>query len=157
VYVWLRFVSVSTPSLIPRLLKKYDIILFIIYGAHNCGSSHRCTLIGDVIIKKGAEGNVFYIIKDGTVAVTDMGAQYADHTLTVGAYFGERALLTGEPRAATITAQTSCLLMALDREAFNTLLGTCIVSSFVFHSLVLVGRLIIPVSLLFLVIIRSAT
>jgi cGMP-dependent protein kinase len=78
---------------------------------------------GDVIIKKGAEGNVFYMVKEGTVSVTDMGAQFSDHTLTVGAYFGERALLTGEPRAATITAQTPVLLMALDREAFTTLLG----------------------------------
>ncbi len=76
-----------------------------------------------MIIKKGAEGNVFYIVKEGTVSVTEMGAQFSDHTLTVGDYFGERALLTGEPRAATITAQTSVKVMALDRESFQNLLG----------------------------------
>jgi CRP-like cAMP-binding protein len=57
------------------------------------------------------------------VAVTEMGAQFSDHTLTVGEYFGERALLTGEPRAATITAQSAVKVMALDRESFNSLLG----------------------------------
>ena len=78
---------------------------------------------GDVIIKKGAEGNIFYIVKEGTVTVTEMGAQFTDHTLSVGEYFGERALLTGEPRAATITAQSHVKVMALDRESFNSLLG----------------------------------
>jgi cGMP-dependent protein kinase len=78
---------------------------------------------GDVIIKKGQEGNIFYIVKEGTVSVTEMGAQFTDHTLSVGEYFGERALLTGEPRAATITAQSHVKVMALDRESFNSLLG----------------------------------
>ena len=78
---------------------------------------------GEVIIKKGQDGNVFYIIKSGTVSVTEMGAQFSDHTLTTGDYFGERALLTGEPRAATITATTAVKVMALDRESFNMLLG----------------------------------
>jgi CRP-like cAMP-binding protein len=78
---------------------------------------------GEEIIKKGAEGNVFYMIKEGTVSVTDMGDLYTNHTLTAGDYFGERALITGEPRAATITAQGPVKVMALDREAFNLLLG----------------------------------
>jgi CRP-like cAMP-binding protein len=63
------------------------------------------------------------MIKEGTVSVTDMGEQFSNHTLTAGDYFGERALLTGEPRAATITATTPVKVMALDRESFNLLLG----------------------------------
>lgn len=80
-------------------------------------------IIGDVIIRKGAEGNVFYMIKEGSVKVSDAGQQFSDHILSAGDYFGERALLTGEPRAATVTAVTKTVLMALDRETFNGLLG----------------------------------
>jgi len=46
-----------------------------------------------------------------------------DSTLTAGEYFGERALLKDEPRAATVNARTDVTLMALDREDFNNLLG----------------------------------
>ena len=38
-------------------------------------------------------------------------------------YFGELALLKGEPRAATIMADTDCKLLSLDRMAFKRLLG----------------------------------
>eukprot|EP00602_Paraphysomonas_sp_CaronLab_P010418 CAMPEP_0185025144 /NCGR_PEP_ID=MMETSP1103-20130426/8214_1 /TAXON_ID=36769 /ORGANISM="Paraphysomonas bandaiensis, Strain Caron Lab Isolate" /LENGTH=758 /DNA_ID=CAMNT_0027558279 /DNA_START=58 /DNA_END=2331 /DNA_ORIENTATION=+ len=79
---------------------------------------------GQTIIKKGSEGNIFYMIKEGTVKVSDVGSGgFNDHTLTAGSYFGERALITGEPRAANVTAETPVLLMALDRESFNSLLG----------------------------------
>lgn len=79
---------------------------------------------GQTIIKKGAEGNIFYMVKTGTVRVNDGGAgTFNEHTLGAGHYFGERALITGEPRAANVIAETKCLIMALDREAFNSVLG----------------------------------
>ena len=79
---------------------------------------------GDTIIKKGSEGNIFYMVKTGTVRVNDGGEGiFNEHTLGAGHYFGERALITGEPRAANVIADTKCLIMALDREAFNSVLG----------------------------------
>ena len=80
---------------------------------------------GDTIIKKASEGNIFYMIKEGVVKVSDVGAgsQFADHKLRAGDYFGERALITGEPRAANVIAESKVVLMALDRHAFNSLLG----------------------------------
>lgn len=38
-------------------------------------------------------------------------------------YFGELALLRGEPRAATVAALTDTSVLMLAREDFNTLLG----------------------------------
>jgi cGMP-dependent protein kinase len=80
---------------------------------------------GDVIVRKGTEGNVFYIIKEGQVKISNIGdgKTYQDHDLTVGDFFGERALITGEPRAANVTALTKVVLMALDRVSFDSLLG----------------------------------
>lgn len=85
---------------------------------------------GDYIIRRSTEGNVMYIVKEGTVKIKDImikkdgdKSQFADHVLKDGDYFGERALLTNEPRAANVVAESDCVLMALDREAFNSLLG----------------------------------
>jgi len=81
---------------------------------------------GDVIVHKGDKGEVFYIIKEGKVKVSDIGlgeSEFQDQTLSSGEFFGERALLTGEKRAATVRAAGDCVLWCLSREQFETLLG----------------------------------
>jgi cAMP-dependent protein kinase regulator len=40
-----------------------------------------------------------------------------------GEYFGERALLKNEPRAANIIAETKLQVVLLDRKSFRRLLG----------------------------------
>ncbi|TMW66433.1 hypothetical protein Poli38472_004198 [Pythium oligandrum] len=81
---------------------------------------------GERIIKKGERGNVLYIIKTGTVVCSDAGDARGMEALrlTDGDYFGERALMTHEPRAANVTAETDVTLIALDRQAFDDLLGS---------------------------------
>jgi CRP-like cAMP-binding protein len=72
----------------------------------------------------GEQGNVCYFIKEGEVECTKIGDTSLG-SIVIGpeSYFGERALLTDEPRAADVTAKSACVLMALDRNAFIELLG----------------------------------
>jgi cAMP-dependent protein kinase regulator len=42
---------------------------------------------------------------------------------TVGDYFGERALIKNEPRAANVIAETQCTVVSMDRHSFKRLLG----------------------------------
>jgi len=81
---------------------------------------------GEYIFKKGDIGDMFYILEKGTAKVHDIGfgdTKFDDIDIESGAYFGERALLTGEPRAATVTATSDCVCLALSRESFEATLG----------------------------------
>ena len=40
-----------------------------------------------------------------------------------GDYFGERALIKNEPRAANVIAVTDCVLVSIDRHSVKRLLG----------------------------------
>jgi MFS family permease len=71
---------------------------------------------GDVVIREGESGDLFYVIESGEVEVTKEGRHVA--TLGSGDYFGEIALLRDVPRTATVTALSDTVLQALDRATF---------------------------------------
>ena len=78
------------------------------------------------IINKGDIGEVFYIIREGTVKAHDIGfgdSQYVEQHMGPSDWFGERALLTGEPRAANVTATSNCICLCLSRDTFEKILG----------------------------------
>jgi len=76
---------------------------------------------GDVIIRQGETGDYFYIIAEGEVAVSIDGAEKAK--LEAGKYFGEKALLSEDTRAATCTAAARTICLSINREHFVELLG----------------------------------
>lgn len=81
---------------------------------------------GEVIIKKGDEGDEFYILKEGEVAVTDIdlgGNAFDNQVLKDGDYFGERAIVKKEPRVANITAKTKTSTYCISRDVFLKVLG----------------------------------
>jgi CRP-like cAMP-binding protein len=77
---------------------------------------------GEQIIAQGAPGTTFYLVASGEVSVWAGAKPDLELArLRRGQYFGEMSLLTGEPRAATVTAATDVLLLELDREIFAQL------------------------------------
>ena len=76
---------------------------------------------GDAIIREGEVGDKFYIIESGTVKVDGEkdGKPFHDITLGSGDFFGEVALLTGEPRNATVLAREPVEVLTLAKEHFD--------------------------------------
>jgi len=79
---------------------------------------------GSEIIKEGAVGDKFFIIVSGKVKVTKGGVETSNSPLKEGEYFGEIALMTDEPRKATLAAIDDVKLVYLTREAFIRLMGS---------------------------------
>src|SRR5205814_10048000 len=65
-------------------------------------------------------GDCMYCIASGEVSVKLIPQPV---TLKEGAFFGEIALVTGEPRSATAVAATECRLLTLDLADFRELAG----------------------------------
>ena len=83
---------------------------------------------GDFIIKEGDQGNKFYLIVDGEAFATKTLKDGAEPTVVMNYkasdYFGERALLKNEPRAANIIAKgEETVVVSLDRKTFSRMLG----------------------------------
>jgi signal transduction histidine kinase len=75
---------------------------------------------GQVIFKKGEEGDKMYIIKEGSVRVHD--GSHVLSRLVKGQVFGEFALFDEEVRSASITTEEPCTLFVLGQEDFYKLL-----------------------------------
>lgn len=71
---------------------------------------------GAEIIRQGDPGDAFYVLVDGTVEVTRDGAHLAD--LQAGQSFGEVALISGQPRNATVRAADDCRAYRLECAPF---------------------------------------
>jgi len=76
---------------------------------------------GEVIFEQGVPGNAMYIVESGEVVIHKDNVEIMNSKR--GDFFGERALLKDEPRAAKVTAVKECKLLMLDKMAFDILLG----------------------------------
>lgn len=75
----------------------------------------------DIIVREGAEGNVFYIILKGEVLVTKNvnGHQKQIRRMGKGEHFGEQALIREVLRTATCTADGPVTCFSIDKEVFE--------------------------------------
>ena len=84
----------------------------------------RHYLSGTTILSQGDEGDAFYIIQTGAVQVVLENRGRAEIIRVQGPqeWFGEMALLSGEPRSATIVALRDSLIWRLSRHAWDELI-----------------------------------
>ena len=75
----------------------------------------------DLIIKEGDAGTELFLLQEGKCKATKGDQTVMEYS--VGDFFGERALLKGEPRAANVIADSDCTLVSMDRHSFKRLLG----------------------------------
>ncbi|XP_022098772.1 cAMP-dependent protein kinase type II regulatory subunit-like isoform X2 [Acanthaster planci] len=85
---------------------------------------------GECIIAQGDEADGCYFIENGSVRITmknkdDPTKEKQIATYNAGQYFGELALITNNPRAASVYACGDVRCAFLDVNAFERLLGPC--------------------------------
>jgi cAMP-dependent protein kinase regulator len=77
---------------------------------------------GEVVIREGEEGDIFYILERGKVSVWRIDERQVEQKideLGPGQYFGEVALVSNAPRNATVRADTPLTALTLDYGDFN--------------------------------------
>jgi CRP-like cAMP-binding protein len=77
---------------------------------------------GDYVVRKGERGTEVYMVVSGRVRVSDRLPDGTEKILTrlePGAVFGEMALVSQEPRSASVVAETAVEVLRLDVEAFE--------------------------------------
>lgn len=88
---------------------------------------HKQYEVQDTLIQEGDEGWSFFVITEGAAAASKVinGIDIVVKTYGPGGYFGELALLTNQPRAASVRAiePGPCKCVRLARSAFTRVTG----------------------------------
>lgn len=85
----------------------------------------RVYLPGETVVREGEAGEELFYIDRGDAAITAHTAAGSQPVvkLSAGQYFGEMSLLTGAPRAATVTAETELQVLVVGRRIMQELLA----------------------------------
>jgi uncharacterized membrane protein YdbT with pleckstrin-like domain len=76
---------------------------------------------GTVVVRQGDPGDAFYVVLSGHLEVLQVDEKKRERVINyhlAGHYFGEGALLTGKPRAATVRAMDDIELAFFDKRTF---------------------------------------
>jgi sulfate permease, SulP family len=87
----------------------------------------RTYATGEVVIQEGSRDRDLFLMARGTasvrVEVPGQGRQRRLASFSAGTVFGEVALLDGEPRSATVSADEDAVCYVLPEDAFHALVG----------------------------------
>ena len=75
---------------------------------------------GTDLVREGEPGDALFVILEGEAVVDGQGVEL--NRVGPGAYFGELAILDGEPRSATVVAATNVKVAVIGIRMFRTLL-----------------------------------
>ena len=79
---------------------------------------------GDYVVRQGHPGDHFYIIEHGSI-VAEKDGEGVVATMGPGDFFGERALLSEDSRAASCRVESDeAVVLTLDREHFEMMVGS---------------------------------
>lgn len=76
---------------------------------------------GQVIVRVGELGDLFYVVTGGSIRFSVQDASGAELILDEvgpGSYFGELSMLTGEPRSVRVQAIDAVTALTIDRDGF---------------------------------------
>ncbi|MCC6783030.1 MAG: mechanosensitive ion channel [Planctomycetes bacterium] len=81
---------------------------------------------GERVVHQGEGGDSFFLIQEGTAVVSlrdDQGGEREVARLGRGEFFGEMAVLTGEPRTASVTAVDDLSVLVVHKAVFHQMLA----------------------------------
>ncbi|WP_281016744.1 MULTISPECIES: cyclic nucleotide-binding domain-containing protein [unclassified Minwuia] len=123
-------IDLGEAALTPERLIEH-VPIFAPLGEH--GRSRLCDLVerrtfapGEAVVKEGDIGDSMFLIAEGVVSI-EVSAEGQEERMEVarlgpGEFFGEMALLTGDPRAATVVARDTTLTYEVTKAAIAPLM-----------------------------------
>lgn len=85
------------------------------------GVERRVYLPGEAVVREGEPGEELFYVDRGNATIT--AGNQTVVKLSAGQYFGEMSLLTGEPRAATVTADTELHVLVVGKRIMQELIA----------------------------------
>lgn len=132
-FVWRGVYLFKLPSLSRRMQVGFDWAWLLIFPRDlSCIKtdvteriSHAHYEPGDYIIKQGEPPSGFYVIEHGEVEIVRATPEKPEGeviaVLGMGNFFGEQALITNQPRAASVRARTPVEVVVMGRNVFTTI------------------------------------
>ena len=89
------------------------------------GVAWRVYLPGEAVVREGEPGEELFYVDRGnaTISTRTTAGNQTVVKLSAGQYFGEMSLLTGEPRAATVTADTELHVLVVGKRIMQELIA----------------------------------